>query len=80
MSILPGAADLAALTELSQKYPFLFKGVDPREQKTCAEIVDLYLKEAAEDLGPEALGNRQHDLLLFVGDFGPRPTRPSTFS
>jgi integrase len=67
---LPDPSDLEALRILAAKYPFLFAGVDPRDQRTVGEVIDLYLENAADEIGAETFYTRRLDLARFSAHFG----------
>jgi integrase len=74
----PDLADLQALQRLADKYPWMFNGMDPRDQKTVGEIVPLYLDAAGEELDAAALADRRRVLGKFAEAFGEWPVREMT--
>src|SRR3989442_333372 len=70
------AAALGDFEQILAQHPRLIellRPTDPRDRKTCGEIVALYLAHGREEICERSWLNRLRDLGRFVQAFGPRP-------
>jgi integrase len=69
---IPMLDELETLRRLSEKYPFLFHQSDPRDLKTIAEVIRLYVNDAKGELDTRTHEYRARHLASFALAFGMR--------